>query len=278
MADLKFPEKALFEKLFDRGGYVLDFSNRSFEEFFRDFNINIYGGRFSKYGDSKMKRLRAFWDIEPNEKVGEVLYSLLQYAESIEEISEADKLKALGFIHRLNKNLVKTKHESVVTTEDDFLQKEIDEINVSKLDLESGLIGVLEQRIKEIQSGIKANNSLSVVFLCGSTLEGILLGVASKNPKVFNTSASSPKHRESEKVKPFNEWTLSDFINVSHDVGLIGLDVKKFSHVLRDFRNFIHPFEQWTSQFNPNSHTAEICWQVLKAALSDLTNNKIKEV
>ncbi len=42
MANLKFSEKQLFEKLFDRGGYVLDFSNRTFEEFFKDFNIEIF--------------------------------------------------------------------------------------------------------------------------------------------------------------------------------------------------------------------------------------------
>lgn len=274
MADLKFIEKTLFEKLFDRGGYVLDFSNRTFEDFFKDFNINIYEDRFAFNGDSKMKRLRAFWEIESNQKVGEVLFNLLQYADSMEEISATDKKNALGYINRLNNTFGILKEEKAEITEDDFLQKEFDSIKVSQLDLESGLISVLEQRIKEIQKGIKHGNSLSVVFLCGSTLEGILLGTASKNPKIFNTSSSSPKYKDTGKVKPFNEWSLSDFINVSYDVGVIGLDVKKFSHALRDFRNYIHPYEQWTSNFNPNTHTAGICWQVLKAALHDLTNNK----
>lgn len=274
MADLKFTEKALFEKLFDRGGYVLDLSNRTFEEFFKDFQINIYDSRFAFNGDSKMKRLRAFLEIESKEKVGEVLFNLLQYAETVEEINEIDKANALRFINRLNSKIGKTNVDNTEITEDDFLQKEFDTINVSQLDLESGLISVLEQRIKEIQKGIKHGNSLSVVFLCGSTLEGILLGTASKNPKNFNTSSSSPKYKDTSKVKPFNEWSLSDFINVSYDVGVIGLDVKKFSHALRDFRNYIHPYEQWTSNFNPSTHTAGICWQVLKAALYDLTNNK----
>ena len=63
MADLKFNEKQLFEKLFDRDGYVLDFSDRTFKEFFSDFNINIEDKKYYKNGTSKMKRLRAFWDI-----------------------------------------------------------------------------------------------------------------------------------------------------------------------------------------------------------------------
>jgi len=39
------------------------------------------------------------------------------------------------------------------------------------------------------------------------------------------------------------------------------LDVKRFSHALRDFRNYIHPYEQWRNAFNPDEHTALICYQ-----------------
>lgn len=274
MANLKFNEKQLFEKLFDRDGYVLNFSNRTFEEFFKDFQINIFDERFAFNGNSKMKRLRAFCELETNNKVGEVLFALLQYAESIGQINTADKLSALNCVNRLNNQVGKPEVENTETSEDDFLQKEFDKINLPNLNLESGLLTVLEYRIKEIQKGIKYNNPLSVVFLCGSSLEGIILGIASKNPKQFNSSVCSPKNKGTQKVKSLNEWTLSDFINVSYDIGAIGLDVKKFSHVLRDFRNYIHPYQQWTSKFNPNSHTAAICWQVLKAALNDLTNYK----
>ncbi len=83
MAKLKFTEKQLFEKLFDNGGYVLDFSNRTFEEFFNDFNISIYSNKYSINGGSKMKRLRAFWSIDNDKLVGEVLESLLELANNI---------------------------------------------------------------------------------------------------------------------------------------------------------------------------------------------------
>jgi hypothetical protein len=32
------------------------------------------------------------------------------------------------------------------------------------------------------------------------------------------------------KLKQFQDWTLSDFINVARDLNLVGEDVKKFSH------------------------------------------------
>jgi hypothetical protein len=127
-----------------------------------------------------------------------------------------------------------------------------------------------EQRLDEIRKCLTAQAPLAVIFLCGSTLEGILLGTASARAKDFNQSSLSPKDKLG-KVKQFQEWTLNDFINVARDLGLVGEDVKKFSHALRDFRNYIHPFKQMASQFNPDQRTAKICWQVLQAAITQLS-------
>lgn len=107
--------------------------------------------------------------------------------------------------------------------------------------------------------------------MCGSVLEGLLLGMAISNMKEFNQSTSSPKDKESKKVLAFQDWTLSNLIDVSHEIGLIGLDVKKFCHNLRDFRNYIHPYLQMASGFTPDIDTARISWQVLQAAITDLT-------
>ena len=52
-------------------------------------------------------------------------------------------------------------------------------------------------------------------------------------------------------------------------------DVHKFCHVVRDFRNYIHPFEQNARQFSPDINTAKICLQVLKGAIAQI-NAKLK--
>jgi len=60
------------------GGYVLDFSNNTFAEFFRETaNIDIYAQKYAFNGDSKAKRLRAFWETEPDALVGKILSELL---------------------------------------------------------------------------------------------------------------------------------------------------------------------------------------------------------
>ncbi|MCW3107170.1 MAG: hypothetical protein JWQ09_1676 [Segetibacter sp.] len=156
--------------------------------------------------------------------------------------------------------------------EDDFLNKEFGEISLDKLGLSEVITDILKIRFDEIKKSLTSKAPLSVIFLSGSSLEGILLGIALKHPKEFNQTKSSPKDKEG-KVKPYHEWTLSSFIDTAHEVGLIKEDVKKFSHSLRDFRNYIHPYEQVSAKFNPDEHTARICWQVLKAAIYHLSNN-----
>jgi hypothetical protein len=75
-------------------------------------------------------------------------------------------------------------------------------------------------------------------------------------------------------VKAYQEWKLSEFIDVARDVGLLKPDVQKFSHGLRDFRNYIHPYAQMASEFKPDELTAKVCFQVLKAALADVAGDR----
>ena len=275
MSSLTTLEKRRFEDLFAMaGGYVLDFTNQSFAQLFHDTaKINIYDAKYATHGDSKANRMRRFWEIESALVVGEVLSTILEVwkfendkkgAPVNTEYSECKKI--------VNRLLGKPIKEA--DSESDFLTKDFGEITVSNLKIEPALIPILESRIKEACTGLKDGLSLSVIFLCGSVLEGILLAVATQNPPKFNQATASPKDKQG-KVKPFQEWTLSNFIDVSCEIGILELDVKKFSHALRDFRNYIHPYEQMRSAFNPDKHTAEICMQVLKAAIADISAKQL---
>ena len=99
------------------------------------------------------------------------------------------------------------------------------------------------------------------------------LGAAQKEPARFNRAAASPKANDG-KVKHFPDWSLAQFIDVACEIDLLKPDVKKFSHGLRDFRNYIHPYEQMVSRFTPDEHTAKLCFQVLKAALASVAGER----
>ena len=82
MSNLSGRDKRQLEKLFDMGsGYVMFFTNRTFSEFFSEYNVNIYDDRYSAHGGSKANRLRAFWDSEPNYIVAKVIEDLILYGQ-----------------------------------------------------------------------------------------------------------------------------------------------------------------------------------------------------
>ncbi|MDA3875607.1 MAG: hypothetical protein PF483_00805 [Halothiobacillus sp.] len=157
-------------------------------------------------------------------------------------------------------------------SENDFLSREFRNVDLRGLKLEDTITVVLQYRIKEIEKCFSSGSPLAVILLAGSTLEGIFLGLAIQHPRQFNSAKSSPKD-SSSKVKPFHEWSLSAYIDVAKELGLIQHDTHKFSHSLRDFRNYIHPFEQMSSGFSPREHTAKICLQVLRVAIHEIGDN-----
>ena len=163
----------------------------------------------------------------------------------------------------------KEKESRVNNTEADFLNTEFTDISIENLPIGNYVLPYIEARISEIKTCLSAKAALSVIFLSGSTLEGVLLGLAQNNQ-----AKSAPKDNKTGKIRQFHEWTLSNLIDVSCEIGFLREDVKKFSHSLRDFRNYIHPFQQMSENFSPDENTAKICFQVLKAALFQITQNK----
>jgi Restriction endonuclease len=62
------------------GGYVLDFSNKTFQEFIlENVNIDVDNDKYFYKGSSKANRLRAFWEKESNPIVGELVEHLIEY-------------------------------------------------------------------------------------------------------------------------------------------------------------------------------------------------------
>lgn len=272
MSSLTSLEKRRFEDLLGMAsGYVLDFTDRTFAQFFRENGgINIYDDRYAYNGESKAKHLRAFWEMNDDTDVGRTLKALLElwrYQNESGKDGRADKTysECLKTAARLMGKVIVAEE-----SEEEFLKKDFGAISIVGLDIDPTITPILESRIREAMECHHAGAPLASIFMCGSVLEGILLNIALKSPAAFNQARSSPKSKDTQKVKPFQDWTLANLIDVAHEVGLLRLDVKKFSHVMRDFRNYIHPYEQMVSRFNPDKHTAEICLQVLRAAIAGL--------
>lgn len=141
--------------------------------------------------------------------------------------------------------------------------------NFIELPLEAGVGQLLAERWAEAQRCVDAKAFLAATIVMGSLLEGLLLGVCQHSPKQANSAAAAPKDRQGS-VLPLHQWSLANMIDVAHQVGWLGLDVKKFSHALRDFRNLIHPYQQLATHASPDADTCGISWLVVQAAVHDL--------
>ena len=88
MAKLDFIEKRKIKQLLNNGGYVLDFTNASYQEFvFEKTGFDLY----SKYGLSKGKNLEAIVSNEDDIIVGKLLLELLRYMKDINEVNNSNR-------------------------------------------------------------------------------------------------------------------------------------------------------------------------------------------
>lgn len=84
MANLTTIEKQILETLFQmRAGYVLNFSDRSMEEFFRDdLEIEIFDEQYRYASGSKANCMRGFWITANNSIVGLSILKLIEYIDN----------------------------------------------------------------------------------------------------------------------------------------------------------------------------------------------------
>lgn len=84
MASLTTNEKQILEKLFQMSsGYVLNFSDRTIGEFFRDdIGVDIYNNKYNYASGSKANRLRGFWLNGDDKDVGMSILKLIEYINS----------------------------------------------------------------------------------------------------------------------------------------------------------------------------------------------------
>lgn len=141
----------------------------------------------------------------------------------------------------------------------------------SRIIKDKKMIEILVERWEECNRCIGSSSYLSGIVLIGSILEVVLFEFARQNPRDANRSKSSPKDK-SGNVKPLEEWTLENLINVALNCGWIQKDIEHFSKELRCYRNIVHPREQIKKDFKPDDGTFNLCLPIIIEVISDLIN------
>jgi hypothetical protein len=125
---------------------------------------------------------------------------------------------------------------------------------------------VLAGRWSECVACIAANAPLSATVMMGGLLEALLLArvnrQGNKGP-IFQAKAA-PKDKNGQ-PRPLIEWSLRSYIDVSHELGWISVSAKDVGEVLRDYRNYVHPFKQLSHGILLKTDDAVLLWEVSKA-------------
>lgn len=123
----------LLDHIFDMGGgYVLDFSNRTFSEFFKDeIGINIDDSVYCDSGDSKAKRLRSLLRKSDRKEIIKILDVLWRYREikrkraGKSEEKQAYVEEYFGLIERLGGKISRNQSSAGDAKENDKLSDEV---------------------------------------------------------------------------------------------------------------------------------------------------------
>jgi len=154
MATLNTNEKQILEKLFQMGGgYVLNFSDRTMGEFFRDdIGVNIFDQQYIYASGSKANRMRGFWQVADDALVGKSIGRLIEYIDNQVVLRNLKKEDFPPELMRRGRNVAARLQggEAAVpaaceTTEDEFISREFGAVSIEKLGLDSVVSGILKQ-------------------------------------------------------------------------------------------------------------------------------------
>ncbi len=253
------------------GGYVLDFTNRTFANFFHEHGIDIDDPRYAEMGTSKANRLRCFLRSTPPPRSGQLLSALLDYRQTGggSDLHPDTLARYLDAVRRLGGNAPASARPRPLedTSEAALLAHTFQPDVFARLPGDAALHDVLVARMQEAQRCLGVEAWLSAVILCGSVLEGMALAFGTANPALVNRAYAT---QYSKSPPAFPRWKLSEWIDVLTRVGAFSPNVAKFGHALREFRNFVHPREQLTHRFSPDAHTARISFHVVQAAADNM--------
>jgi hypothetical protein len=273
MAVLDNTTKIELEKLFDMGGgYVLNFSNSKFADFIK---TSVGFDPYDKYPEagSKARTLRAIWDNEPASVVAKLLLEILDYWKAASAMQNIEVSHNDEILYEELKRKMSDLATAQPLTDDEqrFLQEDFSSIEPQQLASDQESQEIIKQRLSEVDKCIKADAPLAVIFLVGSTLEGLLQEVAQQHELEFKSAEIAPRDRKTSQALPIEQWTLNNLIEISGEMGILSRDVQSFADQVRKFRNYIHPARQKVERFTPRTETALIAQQVLKAAIKDLS-------
>ncbi len=197
----------------------------------------------------------------------EVYNKLLALSEKNTTRAKYDKL-----LKNLRAIVVALRTENIVLVSSSKLSQSSDKAPIfSALISDVEMQAILSRRWEECATCTSSKAPLAATVMMGGLLEALILArinQLSDKSKVF-TAHSSPRDKAG-KTLLLGEWTLKNYIEVAHELGWISQTEKDLGVVLRDYRNFIHPYKERSHGIKLEPKDARMLWELSKTISKEL--------
>lgn len=135
-----------------------------------------------------------------------------------------------------------------------------------KLVADPAMQEILMRRWNECAKCVSSGAPLSATVMMGGLLEALLLARIHRetNKSVIFAASKAPKDKATGKTQPLQEWTLRHYIDVAHELKWISSSAKDVGEVVRDYRNYIHPYKELSHGVVLNDGDAKLFWEIAK--------------
>jgi len=143
----------------------------------------------------------------------------------------------------------------------------------SRLVIDKEMVAILERRWKECVACVTMQVSLSAIVMMGGLIETLLLTrfLQFSDKKIIFKTKMAPKDKTGTALQ-FKDWALKNYIDVAHELGWISQTEKDLGEVLRDYRNYIHPFKEKSHGIQIKPNDSMILWEVAKSISRQIIN------
>ena len=138
---------------------------------------------------------------------------------------------------------------------------------------------ILRERWNECVACLSASAPLAAVVMMGGLLETLMLSRFNREDDkapIFS-AATAPQDKKTNKTLQLKEWTLRHYLDVGHELGWVSRSTKDIGEVVRDFRNYVHPYKQASHNVTLDTNDARLFWEISKEISRQLLNKAISK-
>ena len=173
-----------------------------------------------------------------------------------------------SLLKSIRKELVDVRGYTLTVGQNNAEQTTADEpLKFDPLIADARMRDILTNRWLECCACLTSGASLAATVMMGGLLEALLLARVNKEQdktSIF-TAATAPKDKSTGKTLPLKDWTLRHFIDVAHELNWISQSAKDVGEVLRDYRNYVHPYKEFSHGVRLRQDDASLFWEISKS-------------